>query len=117
MIIACYEKGWFSHKTDYRMWSNLCRSMNEPFQLVESLENIEIDDGYEVVAIDESGDDLLQDFIHPDKAVYLFGRSCLNRIQDIVKSDHVVKVATPSSKDIFGISIAAIVLYDRMMKA
>lgn len=117
MIVACYEKGWFNRKTDYRLWSNLCRSMDEPFQLVKNLEDAEFPEDHKVIVLDETGDETLHEFVHPRKAVYVFGRSCLNRIQDIVKADHVVRVDTPYYKDIFGISIASMVLYDRRVKS
>ena len=87
-----------------------------PFQLVDGLQNIEWPEGCEVVALDETGDVKLHEFTHPKKAVYVLGYSGLIGIQKHIHADHAVRVDSPFDFSIFGISIAAIVLYDRMRK-
>jgi hypothetical protein len=84
--------------------------------LLERLSDIELPPGHEVVALDETGDVMLHEFRHPEKAVYVLGYSGLIGLQKHIPADYSVRVDTPHDFSIFGISIAAIVLYDRMIK-
>ena len=103
-------------RADRIYWSNLCKSFDIPLQLVNRLDDIEYPEDYKIVVLDETGEIDLKDFKHPDKAAYVFGYSGLVGVQNHVKADYVVRVNTPYNKSIFGISIAPIVLYDRMSK-
>ena len=117
MIIACREKGWLDERADFRQWDHLCRSMGgEELQLVYRLEDIEFPKDRPIVILDESAETHLKDFVHPENAVYVFGRSCLNKMQDAYYSDYAVRVDTPANCNMFGVTVAAIVLYDRNLK-
>ena len=83
-LIACREKGWLDFNTDNMQWSNLTRSFMATYDLIKDFSEIVIPDGYKVVVMDETGDVRLQDFQHPENAVYIFGRSTLNIIQTFI---------------------------------
>lgn len=115
-IIAFREKGWMDEKTDYRQWDNLARSFGIELQLIYDISEAEIPEDHKVIVLDETGDYELHDFSHPEKVVYIFGRTLLNRLQDIIPHDYCVKITTQENKSMFGISVAGIVLYDRACK-
>ena len=115
-VVACFEKGWFDSRTDFRLWDHLCRSFSADLQLIDYLSEMDVPKDYELVVVDESAGSSLSDFVHPKNAVYLFGKTSMNKIQDNVKHDWAVKIETPARVCNFGVTAAAMVLYDRMMK-
>lgn len=115
-VIACRDSGWVDFNTDYQQWNHTCRAFNAKLQMAECLKLACLPPGVPVVVLEEQGDTLLRDFVHPEDCVYVFGRSCLNGIQNMVKHDHVVRIATPKEICLFGVSAVSIVLYDRLMK-
>jgi len=116
-IASLRESGWLDRITDKAQWDNLARSFEvEQLQLVPEFTDIVYPEGYEIVVMDESANTALQDFIHPENAIYVFGRSTLNGIQNMVVHDHQVKVITPQQKGCFGVSIAGAVLYARSLQ-
>lgn len=116
IIAACREEGWLDRITDNAQWDNLCRSFGVDLQLVVEFSEIVVPDGYAVVVMDESGEDSLEDFTHPENVIYIFGRSTLNRIQDGITHDHSVQINTVEQKGIFGVSIAGALLYARSLQ-
>jgi hypothetical protein len=113
MFVVHREKGWFDPKTEYRIWKNLCNAYNETFVFLEDYTTT----GNPVVVLEEAGDILLEDFIHPANADYVFGRSCLNNLRDITVHDYTVRVEMPDmGQNVFGICVASIVLADRERK-
>ncbi len=67
------------------------------------------------MVFDPVGAVLLQDFIHPADAVYIFGRPGDNLSSYVRDSDHKVHIATPANVDMLGCSCVASVLYDRSL--
>lgn len=115
-IAALREGGWLDEITDKAQWDNLARSFEAQLQLVLEFGDIVYPVGCEVVVLDESATVALEDFAHPENAIYVFGRSTFNNIQDLVPHDHQVKVVTPQQKGCFGISIAGAVLHSRSLQ-
>ena len=115
MIIACRERGWFEEGTEDSLWTNLCRSAGTRFELVDTLDDVPELVGT-IVVMDETGDESLENFAHPEDAVYIFGNSGNTGIQQHIRADHVVRIDTPHDCNMFGISAASMVLYDRMVK-
>lgn len=114
LIVAFREHGWMDYKTDYRQWDNLCRCYGVESVIVEDW-----DEAYRigpVVVVDEVGVIPLPDFEHPLGGVYVFGRSNLNDLPERIEHDYSVRIDTPYSKSMFGISVAGAVLYDRATK-
>jgi hypothetical protein len=60
----------------------------------------------------------LKDYTHPEKCVYIFGNSGAHNIASIRPEDDIVTIITPefTARGIFGVCIAAVVLYDREVK-
>jgi len=116
MIVAFKEKGWLDPKTDFRMWDHLCRSMEQDLQLITDFSEANIPSDGKIIIMDESASDTLQSFVHPDNAVYVFGRSGLNKMQDRHYSDYAIRIDTVTDVCLFGIEAASMVLYDRMVK-
>jgi hypothetical protein len=115
-IAALREKGWLDETTDRAQWFNMTRSFQADLQLVRDFPDIVIPENYSVVILDESAVTPLQDFVHPENAIYIFGRSTLNNIQDKIKHDYSVKIVTPEFKGMFGVSAAGALLYARSLQ-
>ena len=115
-IIAFFERHWIDRKTDFRQWSNLCRSYGTPFQLLEDWDEAIIPEDHKIVVLDEVGDQSLDTFVHPEKCVYVFGRTGINDLPIIIPCDFSVRVNAPHSKSMFGVSVCCAVLYDRNIK-
>ena len=115
-VIACRDHGWIDRKTDFQQWNHVCRAYGAFLELVEEPQEGIIPEGHTVVVLEEQGTTNLEDFDHPKDAVYVFGRSGLNGIQEMIDYDASVKIKTVDDVCLFGISAVGIVLYDRMMK-
>ena len=62
------------------------------------------------------GATLLNEFVHPENAVYIFGRPAENLLDYIRPEDHQVHINTPNDVDMLACSCVAAVLYDRSVK-
>lgn len=70
-----------------------------------------------IVSMEEGRGTSIEDFEHPDKAIYCFGNSEFPFPSDWVDPDHVVSISVPNPKiPLYGMTAAAIVLHDRFMK-
>lgn len=58
----------------------------------------------------------LEDFKHPDEAVYIFGNGAIDNSRWIKDKDLILSIDTPKEAHMFGISIAPIILEDREVK-
>ena len=115
-IAALRERGWLDRITDKAQWSNLTRSFGASLQLVDSISDVVIPEGYSIVVMDESAPVKLEDFAHPENAIYIFGRSTMNNIQAGIQHDFSVRIETPEQKSMFGVSVACAVLYARSLQ-
>jgi tRNA(Leu) C34 or U34 (ribose-2'-O)-methylase TrmL len=92
------------------------------FELPTHGDVMEVNPKLTPVIVDENGATLLKDFIHPENALYLFGKTGYS-VKDVL-SNEIASVRIPSwsknEKDSLGLlhphQAAAIVLYDRMNK-
>lgn len=107
------------------MWRQLCHAFNvDRLVMVPVLlsERTSVDqyptmkealascDG-DFVVMEPKGDVMLEDFSHPETAVYVFGKAGRNN-QKV--NGTKVRIDTPAMTDMFAINAAAIVLADRL---
>lgn len=116
MIIALTEKGYYKEYTEQLMWYHLAKAFDQDFEIVQEVSDIAIPKDSTVVIVDETGDTNLDDFEHPENAVYIFGRAGIQRLQERIYCDHVIRIDTPNKICLFAEEAAAIVLYDRAKK-
>lgn len=115
-IAALREAGWVDEITDKAQWDNMTRSFGAELQLVTDFADVIYEKDYSVVVMDETGETNLEDFIHPENAIYVFGRSTMNNLQRQIHHDHSVRIVTPEQKSMFGCSVACAVLYARSLQ-
>ena len=117
-VIAFRERTWIDFRTDFRQWDQTCRAYGVSLQLIERDWNeAEIPTGHSVVILDQAGAVDLVEFVHPENAVYIFGRTGMNDLLTAIEHDCSVRIETPQPKSMFGISVCGAVLHDRRSKA
>ena len=114
-IIAFREKSWFHERTEKALWNALSYGYEIPIQRISYWHEAEIPPESTIIGVDETGDVLLDEFEHPENAVYVFGRT-LQALLHEINCDMSVRVKTKLPSTIFGVSIAPIVLEDRRRK-
>lgn len=113
-VIALREATWMDRNTDRRMWTDLCRAYGLSLQLIDSFAEAVYPPGVPIVALDETGVEKLSEFTHPKDAVYVFGRTHVNTIQDMIPATHSLRIEYPVHPPcLFGVVAAAIVLSHR----
>lgn len=75
-----------------------------------------IDDDEIVVILDEQGETPLEEFIHPEDCVYIFGRTHANNLVNTIRHAHSVVIEYVGNNCVFGITAVGIVLEDRKRK-
>jgi hypothetical protein len=69
------------------------------------------------VFIDIEGDTELQDFIHPENVLYIFGKNGTSPMVYKEKGDLSLHIQTPAEKSLlWPHQVASMILYDRMIK-
>lgn len=119
-FIVFREHGWLDKNTDFRQWDHLCRAYDGvELQMIKKWDEAEIPEGYTVVLVDGAGDVPIMDFKHPEKAVYVFGRTLLDIYTEIDDKDYEVSVNIPTTQSVplFGVVAGGIVLQDRFTKS
>lgn len=118
-LIVFREGGWIDEKYDFQMWNHLARV----YQVEFSHDDLIIDwdaalvKGRTLVVLEETGEVELDDFTHPEDAVYVIGRSGLNNLIKMTNPEHSVVIRTPHKICLFGISAGSILLADRLRKS
>ncbi len=129
IVAAIWEQGLFDFKTELDLWhyplrdlgvdefamtpisglnSNKVKEFHNVQQLVEYY-------GLPIIIGTEYGESLLQDFKHPENALYLFNRTSGGELP--VEADYTLKIQTPLDKGmLWGHQAASIILYDRFIK-
>ena len=130
MILAKTEHGFKEFDGDWTQWKNLGRAYgvkDQDMHLVPDLDEIlsQFDDikkvflepPYNQRMIDQKFIDL-EDYKHPDDCVYIFGNATRDNIRFITEEDDIVyiRMLNMSSRLVFGVCMASILLYDRMKK-
>jgi len=112
-VVAVREKGWYDNKrTEYRLYDQTCRAYGVDLKMIDNINEI---DAKNIVIFDENGDISLENFKHPDDAIYLFGRTGLDLKHDFPDKQSV-RINTDSSIALFGAVACGIVLEDRRRK-
>jgi hypothetical protein len=85
--------------------------------MVREFSEVSLHDSQHTVLLDQWGSIPLEEFSHPEKCAYIFGRTSHGSLIDKIPHDCSVRIDTPYPiKGIFGVSICAILLYDRVVK-
>lgn len=98
------------------MWRLLGRAYDVPCTLISQNEQPAFAPGEVVVVLDEKGLTPLDDYQHPENAVYVFGRTHQNDLLELPHDDSV-RIVYPGETTMFGITACAILLADRRRKA
>lgn len=139
-VIALRETGYFDfelgHVSEESLWLQMCSAFKvDKFFLVPKIGNA-VFDKYQTIqeAIkDATGKKVfleeekraieigrkpiyLRDFSHPADVVYIFGCSGQDTSKWVTKDDELISVKVPQHTDMFGVSVASMVLYDREVK-
>jgi len=125
-ILAKTETGWLGERADTAQWEHLLVAFNiDGFWLQDTIDatldtmtvsRVFLEPIENQPLIDNTFVNLV-DFEHPIDCVYVFGNSASHNISLIRPEDSVVYLDTPNdSRGAFGVSIAAVVLYDRERK-
>lgn len=89
----------------------------EEYDSIKNMVNTFADDTYTRVFIDENGATPLEEFVHPEKAVYFFGNAGRTPAEYKTENDVSVKIATPANAGVLWPHQCLVtVLYDRMIK-
>ena len=130
VVASIWEEGWNTPIKEFDLWyyplrdfgvdefamtpvsgifTNKVREFNTVEEIIEHY-------GLPVILCDEGGETSLQDFDHPEDALYLFGRTSRSLLGSY-EFNHSVKVETKNNKGLlWGHQAASIILYDRLLK-
>jgi hypothetical protein len=115
-VVAHRDSKWGAPKLDQCQWEEVCGSFEVQLQMVDSEADYDYSDWAQcgpVIVFDEHGDIPLEEFRHLTEGTYVFGRSGHNVLSNTIR-DASVKIVRPNPKrTLFGVSAAAIVLYQR----
>lgn len=129
-VLSFWEQGWNTPIKEYDLWHFPVREFQiDEFIMIpisgidgevteyKDFEDVNTSD-VTIVWIDENGEDDLQDFEHPENAMYVFGRTSLAPMNIYKKDgDKSVKITTLENKGLlWGHQAMVLVLYDRMLK-
>jgi len=112
-VIGHYDPGWFGREyennTDYMMYFHTCAAYGVELRMVGPDDLVGSE--RKIVIFDEDGDISLQDFMHPEDALYIFGRT--GQDLKLWYPDAVsVRIETPNASPLFGHVACGIVLAD-----
>jgi len=69
------------------------------------------------VFLDENATATLDNFVHPENAIYVFGKSNYSPLGHMRTGDVSIKIDTPKVGGLWGDQACSLVLYDRLKKA
>lgn len=135
-ILGLWERGWSTPIIEVSLWEFMVREYgvdtlymypvsgidNKSVAEIADLETIlDAERTLEntIVFVDEEGEEPLTDFQHPERALYVFGKTSLSPYKLYKKaSDRSVRIVTPSNLGmLWGHQAALLVLADRASKA
>ena len=133
-VAGIWELGWNTPIKEMDLWEMVTREFNvEQFYMcpVSGIftpfvtERVNIQDvinenpDYTVVWVDEHGSEDLIPFVHPENALYIFGKTNERPMASWGKpEDKVLKITTPGNTALlWSHQVLSIVLYDRMIKS
>jgi len=132
-IASIWERGWNTPIKEADLWVMVAREFGiEKFLMtpVSGIDNIYVEEfksmedaiaaypDLTIVFVDEKADDNLDEFIHPENALYIFGSVSVEAFNLYDENKHkAIKLTTPCNTALlWGHQIAALVLYDRFKK-
>ena len=110
------EHNWQVHEQHYRA---VACTYNVEMQIVEKPSQIIVDDHRPWISIEEYREGKpgvrYDQFVYPEKAIYLVGNSDWRHMSDIVEVDHIINVPTPGGYEhpLYGNQVATIVFQQR----
>jgi len=136
-IAGLWELGWTAPISEIDLWNVICIEFNiqkllmvpvtgvhnkcKVLQETNDLPTVLKEINFPIIIFDELAENTLEDLIHPNDCVYLFGkatRSGVDLARDSKLPYTAVRVKTPANKgSLWAFHIASIVLYDRQVKA
>lgn len=129
IVAAIWEQGWFDFKTELNLWQFPLRDLgvdelamapisglnNNKVREFDNIEELVQYYNLPIIICTEHGESILQDFEHPQNALYLFNRTSGGELP--VEADYTLKIQTPLDKGLlWGHQAASIILYDRFLK-
>lgn len=133
VILAGYwDLGYTSPLRESERWDYMCKDFEiddwymtpvSGITVVRLTEKATLDEvfalhpGIKAVFVDESESTVLSTFDHPDDVIYVFGKSGYSPRAHMREGDISVKIDTPRVGGLWADQAAAVVLYDRMLKA
>jgi len=132
-VAGLWEFGWSAPLTECSFWKfplqdfgidewDMCpiTGINEPAvtEYPELSDVIAANPDLTVIFVDENGQNTLNDFVHPPKALYIFGKASQSAFATYFREgDLSLKIETVQNQGLLWPHQAAIlVLYDRMLK-
>lgn len=111
-ILGCWEQGWNTPFLEYDLYAFPAKEYGVDELLMTPASGIDkkvteyktIQDAInenpdlEVIFVDESGEEYLNNFKHPDNVLYVFGRASYSPWKALGKKHRSVKITTPTGK-------------------
>lgn len=129
VVASIWEQGWNTPIKEYDLWHYPLLEFNVDEFAVTPVSGILKNDvkefhsvdelvqhyGLPVILCSENGSNTLEDFVHPENALYLFNRTSGGGLEYL--QDQSLKVETNSNQgNLWGHQAASIILYDRYLK-
>ena len=132
-LVGHWERAWQAPINEFDLWIHPIHEFNiDEFHMVpvsgimkgrviehHDLQEV-LDENAELthVYFDEEGDVSLSDFVHPEHALYIFGRTGLSPYKVYARpQDKVVRIeSNANSGGFWSHQVAAMMLYDRFLK-
>ena len=112
-LISFYEDQWIAPGADRAYFGQLAKAFGVDWQMIREWSEAEIPEGSSIVVCEQVGSVDLKDFEHPEKAVYVFGRTGHNITNVIPSYDHSLHIPTPRNISLFSIEAASIIMVHR----
>lgn len=112
-FIVFREDTWFAPMAEHAMYQHLTEAFVAEFQLIRDWADAEIPEGWPVIVMHETGQVESRDYVHPENAVYVLGKTGQALLQAVSPYDDVLRIHSPFAQELWGIQVAAIVLRDR----
>jgi hypothetical protein len=98
------------------MYDHLVRAYGLEVQMIDDWSEAVIPDGHKIVLLDQNAATSLDKFVHPEKAVYVVGKSGMDihaMIPHDCSNEECVIIPTPVNISLFGVVASGIVLHHR----
>lgn len=113
-VIAFHEDDWFVRDkgADEAIWRHLARGFMVEYQIIDRWEQAEVPDGFDLVLIDQAGDEPTRLLEHDRDLCLVFGKTGISLPDVVGEYDRCMVYEAPDSNiGMFGITIAGAVLH------